>query len=195
MIVLLSLYSIVFTVFFFKGTSALSAYKLRDDLPNLSQSEISKRVVRLHILANSDLKEDQDVKYEIKELVGTKYAYVFSQANSIDESVANTAEKLYEISSFVDDELKTKGLSYTSSASICKSSFPDKYYGDMFFPEGDYTALKITLGNGQGHNWWCVLYPPLCFIDMHEDAQAENHDTISVKWKFTQLWEKYIKTK
>ena len=82
-----------------------------------------------------------------------------------EETKAWVESHLHELEDVADRTVEAEGYSYRSEADVEVSYFPDKLYGDVFFPQGEYEALKIRLGQARGHNWWCVLYPQFCFID------------------------------
>lgn len=120
--------------------------------------------LRLHVIANSDSAYDQQVKLLVRDALLAKINPVLHKANSRDEAMAALAELLPELTEFCNEYLQ--GLvPYQSHLELGKSSFPTKSYYEVTLPAGEYQALKVILGEGQGKNWWCVLFPPLCFID------------------------------
>ena len=134
-----------------------------------TQKTLAKEVLRFHVLANSDSDEDQAVKIKVRDAV---LAYMEESMESqikeepdAKETRAWVESHLQELEEVADRTVAKEGYSYQSRAEIEVSYFPDKLYGDIFFPQGEYEALKIRLGEARGHNWWCVLYPSLCFTD------------------------------
>lgn len=132
------------------------------------QQGIAKEVFRFHILANSDSEEDQNVKLMVRDEV-ISYMKEHMEADGKSESAENTKAwartHLDELTDVADRVLEREGYQYRSRAEVTNCYFPEKKYGDVIFPQGDYAALRIELGKAGGHNWWCVLYPNLCFVD------------------------------
>lgn len=126
---------------------------------------LSKEVLRFHILANSDSKEDQDLKMQVKEQVLFWMQEELSGEENLEETKEWMQEHLPKICEKAEEVIAKAGYSYSVSGSLVRDSFPDKTYGDVTFPAGEYDALRLVIGEGDGHNWWCVLYPALCFRD------------------------------
>lgn len=144
----------------FLGTGMLSLAKQK----NL-QEEIAKEVFRFHVLANSDSARDQELKLLVKEKVIAYMEEALPKSESVRETKLWAISHLEEIAKAAQDTLREEGCVYPVSASVTECYFPDKTYGDITFPSGRYDALRIEIGEGKGQNWWCVLYPNLCFID------------------------------
>ena len=129
------------------------------------QQELAEEVFRFHVLANSDSKEDQTLKMQVKEAV---IAYMKEEIPSSD-SVETTKEwartHLDAIVTLAEAVIVEEGYAYEVTAEVTTCDFPEKTYGDITFPSGEYEALRIEIGEAKGQNWWCVLYPNLCFID------------------------------
>lgn len=142
---------------------------------------IPQESIRLRILANSDSPSDQLVKREIRDsVVEQMQLWVLQLENpqSLEDAKELTRQHLPEIRQLVGEELKKRGITYSYTVELGVVPFPTKLYGGTVYPAGDYDALRITLGEGQGQNWWCVLFPPLCFIDGGSgDAAAQPVDT------------------
>lgn len=136
---------------------------------------ISKEVLRLHVKANSDTPDDQIIKLKVKDMITSEYSGCFSGLGSKEESIKFSMEHIAEIEKKVDEFLTSNGFDYSCTAEVKSEIFPDKYYGDILFPSGEYTSLKIILGEGKGKNWWCVLYPPLCFLDIKSDEESREY--------------------
>lgn len=130
-----------------------------------TQVKLSGEVLRFHVPANSDSKEDQEVKCKVRdEVIGYMQKHMPQDLDV--EGVKDWAGKnLEELEAAADQVLIKEGVDYRANASVRTCYFPDKSYGDVFFPKGYYEALRIELGEARGHNWWCVLYPNLCFTD------------------------------
>jgi stage II sporulation protein R len=127
------------------------------------QQSIAEKILRFHILANSDSDEDQAVKLKVRDAVGLMLAEKLSGSSGLSETEAIVTENLDEIVAVAEQTLAENGYSYGADARLARVDFPEKTYGDYTFPEGEYEALQVTLGEGEGHNWWCVLYPNMCF--------------------------------
>lgn len=141
-----------------------------------SAEGINDKLIRFHVVANSDSDEDQSVKLQIRDEILQKYGAVISKSNSRDESLQLISENLEEIENTANDILKKEGKNYSAKAVLGESIFPIKQYGTITLPAGEYTALKVVLGEGGGKNWWCVMFPPLCFIDVTRGLTSEETD-------------------
>lgn len=130
-----------------------------------TQIKLSDEVLRFHVPANSDSEEDQEVKLKVRDAVISYMKKTMPENLTIDEVKDWVREHLEELEMTADSVLLEEGVPYCSKAVIRTCYFPDKRYGDVFFPKGYYEALRIELGKAEGHNWWCVLYPNLCFTD------------------------------
>ena len=170
------------------------------------QRDISQDILRFHVLANSDSQADQSVKLKVRDEIGRYMKGNMGQVENLKECIKETEEKLPEITRIAEEVLKREGFSYPASARVGTVDFPEKQYGSYTFPGGSYKALQITLGEGEWHNWWCVMYPNMCFAGsvyevVEEDAKRElkavltpeeyeelmAESQISVKFKY---WEK-----
>lgn len=135
-----------------------------------AQAEIADEVFRFHILANSDSKEDQELKLMVRDEVLSymkKYISCDDKDQKTDvQSVKNWAENhLEDIEQVAYSVICANGCDYPVKARVTECYFPDRRYGDILFPKGYYEALRVEIGEAAGHNWWCVLYPSLCFTD------------------------------
>lgn len=129
------------------------------------QRAIAEQIIRLHVIANSDTEEDQELKMKVKETVVTYLRGEMQDAISVDEARQAIIEHLPEIEEIAMEKMRSEGYEYTAEATLGETYFPVKEYGDLTFPAGDYEALCVRLGKSEGHNWWCVMYPSLCFVD------------------------------
>ena len=126
---------------------------------------LAPSILRFHILANSDSKEDQELKLEVRSYLLHLIQQDFPSPSGKAELCAYLTERKDFLESQAETFMQEKGYAYTAQLDIVSDYFPQKAYGDMVFPCGTYDAVRVTIGNGKGHNWWCVLYPSLCFID------------------------------
>lgn len=130
-------------------------------------------IIRLHILANSDSGEDQALKLKVRDEI-LKFA---AGGNALDENLKTNKEKFLKIA---QNTVRKYGYSYNVTAVTGVFDFPARQYGNAYFPSGKYNALKIIIGSGKGHNWWCVMYPPLCFTDKSDgEITKENKKLLS----------------
>lgn len=131
----------------------------------MEQKEIADQVLRFHVRANSDSTEDQNLKYKVRDQVVAMMQGYLGGVQSKEEAAEILSEHLPDLVREAEKMVRDQGYSYQVTASIHKECFPQRTYGDMCFPEGIYDALVIEIGSGKGHNWWCVMYPSLCFLD------------------------------
>ena len=126
---------------------------------------LSPHVLRFHILADSDGKEDQQVKLEVRSLILDYVKKHLPDHAGKADTIACLEENREEIEQLADRYLENRGFDYHTSLQLTNCYFPTRSYGELVFPCGYYDAARITLGKGEGHNWWCVLYPQFCFLD------------------------------
>ncbi len=129
------------------------------------QQDIAKEVIRLHVVANSDTEVDQQLKLEVKEEVVTLLREKMKQDDSVEKAEDTLRQQLPQIEETATTYIRKKGYEYDVRAELGNCYFPIKEYGDMTFPAGEYKALKVNIGKSEGKNWWCVMYPTLCFVD------------------------------
>ena len=129
------------------------------------QQTISDKVLRFHVLANSDSEADQNLKLAVRDAVGSFMQEKLTAVENLEECELVVRQSLGEIEEAAAETIAENGYDYDVTAELEHTSFPVKKYGSYTFPAGDYEALRIVIGEGNGHNWWCVLYPNLCFLD------------------------------
>ena len=129
------------------------------------QGELAEQVFRFHVLANSDSGEDQALKMKVKEAIIAYMKQELPQSDSVETTKKWARENLLQIEQVAAEIIAEEGYEYSVKAEVTTCDFPDKTYGDITFPAGEYEALRIEIGQAKGQNWWCVLYPNLCFID------------------------------
>ncbi len=123
---------------------------------------IRQDTLRLHILANSDSQEDQDIKLKVRDRILQEFSFLFADAQDKGQVMQNVQAHLKEIAACAKQVLKENGKAPVASAQIVNMYFTTREYEGFTMPAGMYDALRITLGEGQGHNWWCVMFPPMC---------------------------------
>ena len=136
-------------------------------------------VIRLHVIANSDSAEDQSLKLKVRDEI-IKEVGSLENSQSISQSRNYLKTHLGRMEQVAAEVIRENGKEYTAKADLGVRWIPAKTYGDMYFPAGNYEALNVTLGEGQGHNWWCVLFPPLCLIE-DDESQMEELDLTEEK--------------
>lgn len=139
--------------------------ELQERLDKEVQEGIAGKIFRLHVVANSDKEEDQELKLDVKKTVVDYLSRRLGSGADLEETREYVLENLPEIEQAALKTIEEQGKDYPISSVVEKTYFPDKTYGDCTFPAGEYEALNIRIGKGEGKNWWCVLYPSLCFID------------------------------
>lgn len=135
-------------------------------------ARIAPAVLRFHVLADSDRKKDQEIKLEVRSLILDYLREHLSADAGKAETVDYVRDHSLEIRNLADRYLQARQVPYRSQLQITNCYFPARSYGHVTFPCGRYDAVRITLGSGRGHNWWCVLYPQFCFLDVTCQADA-----------------------
>jgi stage II sporulation protein R len=134
--------------------------------------DIRQSVLRLHILANSDSEADQQLKLNVRDKILENSQEIFGTAQTKEQAEENVREKLPEITKLAQDEVYSEGYSYKVNASLVNMYFTTRKYGNVTLPAGYYDAVRITIGEAKGHNWWCVLFPSLC-LPAAEETQTD----------------------
>ena len=167
-------------------------------------SDLSQSVFRLHVLANSDSKEDQELKLKVRDNLLDFMNEICSNCSTKEEAMKIANENKDEFQKIAENTIKENGFNYSVKININNFYFPTKSYGDISLPAGYYDALRVEIGEAKGQNWWCVMFPSLCFIDvssgivdknakenLEENLQDESYEIISqneekseVKFKF-----------
>ena len=129
------------------------------------QREIAKEVIRLHVVANSDSGEDQKLKLEVKEEILSLLREQMREDETVTAAQQTIRDHLNEIEEAAGRYIRDMGYDYPVTAELGTCYFPVKEYGDLTFQAGEYKALKVNIGRSEGKNWWCVMYPALCFVD------------------------------
>ena len=133
-------------------------------------NDIEDSVLRLHIVANSDSDEDQALKLKVRDEVVDRCGFLFENCVSAEQSIKTAADNIGFIIYVAEQVITENGYNYDADCQVTQCSFPTKQYerpGDsvVSLPRGEYNALNIKIGAAKGKNWWCVMYPPLCFVD------------------------------
>ncbi|MBQ8724304.1 MAG: stage II sporulation protein R [Oscillospiraceae bacterium] len=134
---------------------------------------IEENVLRLHILANSDSMEDQLLKYEVRDEILRKGSVYFENISTPEEAVYTAESCLQYLEEIARETVADKGYDYAVNAELVTMTFDERTYEDVTLPAGVYDAVRITIGEAAGQNWWCVMYPPLCIPAVTEDAEED----------------------
>lgn len=142
-----------------------------------TQSTISQQLIRLHVRANSNTQEDQSLKLRVRDAVLRETSKITAGCTSAPQAEQMISENMDKLVYEAKKEISAQGFDYPVTARLGKSEFPTKTYGDMTLPAGTYKALTLEIGSGKGENWWCVMFPPLCFTE-ETVAVSANADKI-----------------
>lgn len=174
-----------------------------------TEASLTNGIIRLHVRANSDSTEDQQLKLKVRDRILSDAAYLFENQTSIDDAEKIINENIELITAAAEDEIRKSGYQYSVSVRYGKNDFPEKVYKNITMPAGTYEALIVEIGSGKGQNWWCVLFPPLCFVDetctgiseeskdilisnlgkdTYEMIQSEKKPNVKIKFKIYELW-------
>ena len=147
-------------------TAWIMSYGYAEDV----NAGLSKNIVRLHVVANSDSKADQALKLKVRDGIIDFMKTKLADSKDINETRKIINANLKNIEKMSKDIIKKNKSNYSIKASLGNYDFPTKTYGDIALPAGEYQALRVVIGDGAGANWWCVLFPPLCFVDATHGA-------------------------
>ncbi len=155
--------------------------------------ELRGSVLRLHILAESDSEYDQNLKIKVRDRL--LESDIFSGAESLEDAERTAEEKLPEIIGIAEQTLRENGCELPVTAEITDMDFDARVYGNITMPAGNYKALRIKIGSAEGHNWWCVMYPPLCIPAACEVEENEETEEVFFSEKETDIMNKPEKYK
>ena len=136
-------------------------------------TDISDSVFRLHVIANSNSDEDQNLKYKVRDNLLNYMNNICKDCTSKEEAINIVSEHQEEFRQVALETIKNEGYSYDVKIEIGNFEFPTKQYGDISLPAGFYDALKVEIGKAEGRNWWCVMFPSLCFVDISSGIVPE----------------------
>lgn len=126
---------------------------------------LQANLIRLHVVANSDSEADQALKRAVRDAILAEVTPLFAGARTRAQAEAAIAQAMGRIEQVAADVISDNGQTYGVKAELGEYAFPARSYGELFVPAGQYSALRVTIGQAQGANWWCVLFPPMCFLD------------------------------
>ena len=174
---------------------------------------ISDSVFRLHVIANSDSDEDQALKLKVRDKLLEYMNSLCANTSSKEDAMRIANEHIDDFSKIAKYVISENGYDYDVEISVGECDFPTKNYGDVSLPAGIYDALRVKIGSANGHNWWCVMFPPLCFVDVSsgivpeeskellEDTmsdeefdlitESDNNSEMNFKFKLVELFENF----
>ena len=129
-------------------------------------TDLSNNLFRLHVIANSDTDEDQNLKYIVRDNLLNYMNNICKDCKTKQEAIIIVEKNIKEFEKIALNSIKESGYNYTVTIKIGNFEFPTKTYGDISLPAGFYDALRVEIGEAHGQNWWCVMFPPLCFVDI-----------------------------
>ena len=135
------------------------------ELTELNYDDIQDKLIRFHVIANSDTDEDQNLKLKVRDKVVEALSEKLSNVNSLEEAENVLKENIDYVDEIAKEVIEENNYTYEVNTMLSYENFPDKVYGDYIFPQGNYEAFRVIIGEGKGQNWWCVMFPSLCFVD------------------------------
>lgn len=133
----------------------------------------TRNLIRLHVVANSDSEDDQALKLQVRDAILARARTLLGSVKTKEEAWQVLLEKASELQAAATERIRTSGKSYGARVEMGTFAFPERTYGPITIPSGDYDAVRVVLGEGKGQNWWCVLFPPLCFIQVDKEGRLE----------------------
>ena len=169
-----------------KKTIILSLIILTIIFSMSNKNNIPDDAIRLRVIANSNSKYDQDIKMKVSDNVTQNMYYLLNNIDNIGQARTKIKDNLSYIENNIENVLKEENYNLGFEMNYGMNYFPEKEYDGKTYKEGKYESLVVTLGSGEGNNWWCVLFPPLCLIE----AEETNKDDVEYKSFFKELIEK-----
>ena len=172
---------------------------------NTECAEIRSSVLRMHVLANSDSEEDQALKLQVRDRLLEVSKEIYSNSTTKEEAVQETNAHLHLLQKEAQKVVASRGFDYPVSVALENTYFTTRTYGDVTLPAGNYQAIRVVIGEGEGHNWWCVMFPPLCISAASEDEaqlsevltpeqmELVETDGYEVRFKCVELYEEFMK--
>ncbi len=167
-------------------------------------SHVRESVLRMHVIANSDSEEDQVLKLKVRDAVLERGSELFDGTLTADEARAKLEPKKDELIKAAAEVISSEGFDYPVTVEVVDEYFATRCYGDLTMPAGEYTAIKVVIGEGEGKNWWCVMFPPLClpaaqgsqqtaldaFLDDGEIKVVKSSEKYEPRFKIIEIIEK-----
>ncbi|MBO5725760.1 MAG: stage II sporulation protein R [Clostridia bacterium] len=166
--------------------------------------ELRDGVLRLHIIANSDTKEDQELKLAVRDEILKNSTDIFKNCNTVEDAILTADSKIDDINEIANNVLKQNGFDYDARVSVGDKYFDTREYDDFTLPAGTYKSLVVDLGDAKGKNWWCVVFPCVCVpsasdsklsdsVSVESANTAENAPKYKIKFKSMEIYEKIKK--
>ena len=168
------------------------------------QDALARKMIRMHVIANSDSDADQTLKLQVRDKVLDYTTGILQRANDMEDAQTQLRDALGRIENIAQREIVNRGYDYPVTAQLASTEFPLKEYDGFSLPAGEYMALRLVIGEGAGQNWWCVVYPPLCttaVTQLEETAAVtglgeedislitEEHSGYVLKFRSLEIWE------
>ncbi len=163
---------------------------------HVQKEEEAAALLRLHVRANSDSAADQALKYLVRDVILQALDMRLANVQSNAEAEKEIIQALPGILTLAENTIRDAGYDYAVSADLGEADFPTRVYGESVYHAGKYRALQIYLGEGRGENWWCVLFPPLCFIEASKDmavSVSSETEIIRPKSRLFEWWQRYFR--
>ncbi|KUG05192.1 stage ii sporulation protein required for processing of pro-sigma-e (spoiir) [hydrocarbon metagenome] len=159
-------------------------------------NSLNESVLRLHVIANSDSVNDQALKIAVKNEVVALLNTEFAEQQDVEQARQLAVRNIPRIQELAEKVIEDQGYDYSVQVKVGEYMFPTKSYGNLVFPQGEYKALRIIIGDGVGKNWWCVLFPPLCMVsDSDKGLSFEKQEEAQVSLKCLELLPKGVRLK
>lgn len=152
--------------------TGFTGYNTKQYSDNIHEG-LKNNLIRFHVIANSDSEQDQELKLKVRDAVLKEMSPLLNESESIEQSKQIILDNKKNIQSIAENIIKSSDKNYSVTVNLEEATFPTKKYGDIVLPAGDYEALRIIIGEGKGKNWWCVMFPPLCFVDITHGTVPE----------------------
>lgn len=166
-----------------------------------TSERVREDVLRLHVIANSDSESDQTLKLKVRDAVLTAGADIFDGSINVDNAVSKITPRLEQIKETAETVIRENGLDYDVKVMLSREYFTTRTYDTVTLPAGKYLALRVIIGEGAGHNWWCVMFPPMCLpaadktekieevLSSDEATLVEKNPKYEVRFKVLELYE------
>ncbi len=142
--------------------------------------DIRQKLLRLHVIASGDTQKEQELKLKVRDAVLTAGADVFSENDNLSEALSKAEENLTKLQKTAENAVKENGYTYPVKLEVTECYFPTRVYENITLPAGKYNAVRVIIGEGEGKNWWCVMFPPMC-LPAAKENEAELSDVLNEK--------------
>lgn len=167
---------LILALLFACGVTGVLSRMVNGSIREAAQHELAEDILRIHIVANSDSRQDQELKGQVKQTVLNYLEENMPEDMEADGTKQWIKNHKKEIELCADNAIEEAGFSYPVSAGVVTCWYPEKTIGELTFPAGNYKSFRVEIGNAAGHNWWSILYPNLCFMDAVQEIDEENEE-------------------